>query len=299
MSTPTTQSPAVTPPGSIGRERRGEGRRAGRRCGQAFRGVTTRRPQRTRVSMHAARQPAIFVPHGGGPCFWIEFPPPFGPHAWDGFAITSRVSSLAAGAAEGVPGGHRPLGGGASRRSASTPSPACCTMTTAPRHALADYPAPGDPELAAGVKRLIAAGRPARRDRRKPRLRPRRVRALPHRRPEGRNPGRHAVAAPRSRSGLPHQARQGAQAAARPGVTMVGSGMSFTTSGISATATPAASATFDAWLDETAKRRGRSATPGSTARDKALSARRCPSARGASPAAHGGRRRRGRQRRPA
>ena len=29
------------------------------------------------------RQPVIFVPHGGGPCFWIEFPPPFGPHAWD------------------------------------------------------------------------------------------------------------------------------------------------------------------------------------------------------------------------
>ena len=33
--------------------------------------------------MSAARQPAIFIPHGGGPCFWMEFPPPFGPHAWD------------------------------------------------------------------------------------------------------------------------------------------------------------------------------------------------------------------------
>ena len=32
----------------------------------------------------SVRQPAIFLPHGGGPCFWMEFPPPFGPRAWDG-----------------------------------------------------------------------------------------------------------------------------------------------------------------------------------------------------------------------
>jgi aromatic ring-opening dioxygenase catalytic subunit (LigB family) len=29
------------------------------------------------------RQPAIFLPHGGGPCFWMDAPPPFGRHAWD------------------------------------------------------------------------------------------------------------------------------------------------------------------------------------------------------------------------
>ena len=34
--------------------------------------------------MTTVRQPSIFIPHGGGPCFWMEFPPPFGPHAWDG-----------------------------------------------------------------------------------------------------------------------------------------------------------------------------------------------------------------------
>ncbi len=28
-------------------------------------------------------QPSIFISHGGGPCFWMEFPPPFGPHAFD------------------------------------------------------------------------------------------------------------------------------------------------------------------------------------------------------------------------
>ena len=30
------------------------------------------------------RQPSIFLPHGGGPCFWIDAPPPFGKTAWEG-----------------------------------------------------------------------------------------------------------------------------------------------------------------------------------------------------------------------
>ena len=29
------------------------------------------------------RQPAIFVPHGGGPCFWMDAPPPFGRQTWE------------------------------------------------------------------------------------------------------------------------------------------------------------------------------------------------------------------------
>jgi aromatic ring-opening dioxygenase catalytic subunit (LigB family) len=32
----------------------------------------------------ALRQPTIFLSHGGGPCFWMTFPPPLGPHAFDG-----------------------------------------------------------------------------------------------------------------------------------------------------------------------------------------------------------------------
>lgn len=27
-------------------------------------------------------QPTIFLSHGGGPCFWMEFPPPVGPHGF-------------------------------------------------------------------------------------------------------------------------------------------------------------------------------------------------------------------------
>lgn len=30
------------------------------------------------------RQPAIFLSHGGGPCFWVDWPAPFGPGAFDG-----------------------------------------------------------------------------------------------------------------------------------------------------------------------------------------------------------------------
>ncbi len=29
------------------------------------------------------KQPTIFISHGGGPCFWMEFGPPFGPHGFD------------------------------------------------------------------------------------------------------------------------------------------------------------------------------------------------------------------------
>jgi aromatic ring-opening dioxygenase catalytic subunit (LigB family) len=37
--------------------------------------------------MNAPRQPAIFLPHGGGPCFWIDGPPPFGRRAWESLRL--------------------------------------------------------------------------------------------------------------------------------------------------------------------------------------------------------------------
>ena len=33
------------------------------------------------------KQPSIFMPHGGGPCFWIDGPPPFGKTAWEGLRV--------------------------------------------------------------------------------------------------------------------------------------------------------------------------------------------------------------------
>ena len=37
--------------------------------------------------MGEPRQPAIFLPHGGGPCFWIDGPPPFGRQAWEALRV--------------------------------------------------------------------------------------------------------------------------------------------------------------------------------------------------------------------
>ena len=35
------------------------------------------------------RLPTLFVPHGGGPCFFMD-PPPGDPHAWDAMASCLR-----------------------------------------------------------------------------------------------------------------------------------------------------------------------------------------------------------------
>jgi len=35
----------------------------------------------------STRQPSLYVTHGGGPCFWISFPEPLGPHAYDNLKV--------------------------------------------------------------------------------------------------------------------------------------------------------------------------------------------------------------------
>lgn len=42
------------------------------------------------------RQPTFYITHGGGPCFWMEFPPPFGPLAYNGLKqfFSSLLASL-------------------------------------------------------------------------------------------------------------------------------------------------------------------------------------------------------------
>ena len=45
-----------------------------------------------------ARQPAIFVTHGGGPCFWMSFPEPLGPNAFK--KLGAYFSGLLAGLKE-------------------------------------------------------------------------------------------------------------------------------------------------------------------------------------------------------
>ncbi len=113
--------------------------------------------------MDAVRQPVIFVPHGGGPCFWIEFPPPFGPHAWD------NLRDYLAGVLKSLPERPKAFLVVTAHWEADKP-----TVSVNPKPGMLydyngfpphtyklSYPAPGDPELAAEVKRLIeAAGLP-------------------------------------------------------------------------------------------------------------------------------------------
>ena len=109
------------------------------------------------------RQPAIFIPHGGGPCFWMEFPPPFGPHAWD--ALRDHLAGLVASLPE------RPKALLVVTAHWETSQPTVSVNPNPgmlydyygfPEHTYRlSYPAPGSPEIAAEAKRLIeAAGLP-------------------------------------------------------------------------------------------------------------------------------------------
>lgn len=104
------------------------------------------------------RQPTIFLSHGGGPCFWIAFPEPFGAHAFD------RLRSYLEGLIETLPArpnaivvvsGHweaaRPT------ISTSVAPPMLFDYTGFPEHTYRlSYPAPGKPMLAVRMKDLLA-----------------------------------------------------------------------------------------------------------------------------------------------
>ncbi|MGA2793848.1 MAG: class III extradiol ring-cleavage dioxygenase [Roseiarcus sp.] len=105
-----------------------------------------------------ARMPCLFIPHGGGPCFFMDAPPPFSHSAWDKMAgyLRGVGPSLAARPkAILVVSGHW---------DAKRP-----TVNTAAQHSLyydyygfpehtyrLTYPAKGSPELAAHVRDLLA-----------------------------------------------------------------------------------------------------------------------------------------------
>jgi len=104
-----------------------------------------------------ARQPAVFVSHGGGPCFWMDFPPPFGPGAFD--TLRDHLAGLVA----TLP--QRPK---AVVVVTSHWEESVATVSTAaapamlfdyygfPKHTYAlNYPAPGSPEVAGRVVELL------------------------------------------------------------------------------------------------------------------------------------------------
>ncbi len=109
--------------------------------------------------MTSARQPTLFLPHGGGPCFWIDGPPPFGRETWE------RLRRYLAGLVASLP--ERPKAFVVVTAHWETDKPTVSTAAAPgmiydyfgfPPHTYElKYPAPGAPELARRVKSLIAA----------------------------------------------------------------------------------------------------------------------------------------------
>lgn len=104
------------------------------------------------------RQPTLFIPHGGGPCFFMD-PPPAAPHLWDqmGAYLRSIPQSL--------PERPRALLVISGHWEAPRPTVNTAAHPTLlfdyygfPAHTYRlTYPAPGTPELAAEVRRLLTA----------------------------------------------------------------------------------------------------------------------------------------------
>jgi aromatic ring-opening dioxygenase catalytic subunit (LigB family) len=108
--------------------------------------------------MTSVRQPTIFLPHGGGPCFWLDGPPPFGKEAW------ASLRRYLEGVVASLP--ERPKAflvctahWEADAPTVSVnPSPGMLyDYYNFPPHTYQlKYPAPGEPELARRVEGMIA-----------------------------------------------------------------------------------------------------------------------------------------------
>lgn len=106
-----------------------------------------------------ARLPAIYVTHGGGPCFWVTFPEPLGPHAFE--KLGHYFSHLLAGLPERpkavlIVSAHweeaKPT-----VNTASQPGMLFDYYGFPPHTYELNYPAAGWPSLAARVKGLLEA----------------------------------------------------------------------------------------------------------------------------------------------
>ena len=118
---------------------------------------------RTVEDFHARATARDLSAARGGPCFWMEFPPPFGPRAWD------RLRDYLSGLVASLPERPKAFLVVTSHWEAATP-----TVSVSPEPGMLfdyygfpehtyhlSYPAPGAPELGIEVKRLIeTAGLP-------------------------------------------------------------------------------------------------------------------------------------------
>ncbi len=105
------------------------------------------------------RLPAVFIPHGGGPCFFMD-PPANAPQLWDGMAAYLRSIDTAVGErAKAIlvisahwEAAHPTVNSGAH------PGMLFDYYGFPERTYRLSYPAPGSPDLAARVRTLLGAG---------------------------------------------------------------------------------------------------------------------------------------------
>src|SRR5215471_17582048 len=105
------------------------------------------------------RLPTLYIPHGGGPCFFMETPPGLPRNLWDGMAAYLRGLDTAIGVrpkAVLVISGHweaeRPTVNTAAR------PPLLFDYYGFPEHTYRlTYPAPGSPVVARRVREVLAA----------------------------------------------------------------------------------------------------------------------------------------------
>jgi len=107
--------------------------------------------------MPGSVQPTFYLSHGGGPCFWTDLPPPFGPGAFDG------LRDWLAGLIASLPEPPRAFLVVSAHWEAPIPTvgaaaapPMLFDYYGFPEHTYRlDYPAPGDPALAEHVRALL------------------------------------------------------------------------------------------------------------------------------------------------
>jgi aromatic ring-opening dioxygenase catalytic subunit (LigB family) len=108
------------------------------------------------MTSQTARLPSIYIPHGGGPCFFMD-PPPQAPHLWDGMAAYLRGIAAAVGTKPKALlvisahwEGERPI-----VNTGAQPG-MLFDYYGFPEHTYRlTYPAPGAPTLAARVRTLL------------------------------------------------------------------------------------------------------------------------------------------------
>ncbi len=105
------------------------------------------------------KQPTIYLSHGGGPCFWMEFPEPFGAHAFD------RLRDYLAGLLDTLPERPKAILAISAHWEEAAPTVGSAAAPGMiydyfgfPEHTYRlNYPAPGAPELAHRARALLSA----------------------------------------------------------------------------------------------------------------------------------------------